>query len=218
MATTHVFSKKEELVNAITHGIGVILSITALVFLIIRSVSDGTPWHVTTFIVYGVSMLLLYVCSTLVHSFPPGKAKDIFEIFDHAAIYVFIAGTYTPFTLIVINGALGWTLLGIVWGIALVGIVFKAFCKKISVPLNNTLRCHGLVDCHSLEPADYHDAVGRTAAIGHRWCNVHSRCYFLCLERFPFSPCNLARLCNSRIDCAFLFNNKLCITHHIVKG
>ncbi|WP_163102689.1 PAQR family membrane homeostasis protein TrhA [Peribacillus alkalitolerans] len=130
MATTHVFTKKEELVNAITHGIGVILSITALFFLIIRSVSFGTPWHVTTFIIYGVSMLLLYVCSTLVHSFPPGKAKDIFEIFDHAAIYVFIAGTYTPFTLIVINGALGWTLLGIVWGIALVGIVFKAFFVK----------------------------------------------------------------------------------------
>ncbi|WP_108671513.1 PAQR family membrane homeostasis protein TrhA [Peribacillus acanthi] len=139
MATTHVFTKKEELVNALTHGIGVILSITALVFLIIRSVTEGTAWHVTTFIIYGVSMLVLYLCSTLVHSFPPGKAKDIFEIFDHAAIYIFIAGTYTPFTLIVINGALGWTILGIVWGIAIVGIVFKAFFVKRFLFLSTVL-------------------------------------------------------------------------------
>ncbi|PLS17123.1 hemolysin D [Bacillus sp. M6-12] len=130
MADTHIYTKKEELVNAITHGIGVLLSITALVNLIIFSSKDGTAWHITTFVIYGVSMLLLYAASTLVHSFPPGRAKDIFEIFDHAAIYIFIAGTYTPFTLIVINGALGWTLLGIVWGIALAGVAFKAFFVK----------------------------------------------------------------------------------------
>ncbi|RFU66394.1 hemolysin III family protein [Peribacillus saganii] len=130
MADTHVYTKKEELVNAITHGIGVLLSVAALVFLIIYSAGEGTAWHITTFVIYGVSMLLLYVASTLVHSFPPGRAKDVFEIFDHSAIYIFIAGTYTPFTLIVINGALGWTLLGIVWGIAIAGVAFKAFFVK----------------------------------------------------------------------------------------
>jgi hemolysin III len=75
-------------------------------------------------------MLLLYVSSTLVHSFPEGKAKDLFEIFDHSSIYLFIAGTYTPFLFIAVKGTIGWTLFGIVWGIALAGIVFKAFFVK----------------------------------------------------------------------------------------
>ncbi|RFU68262.1 hemolysin III family protein [Bacillus sp. V59.32b] len=139
MADTHVYSKKEELVNAITHGIGVLLSITALVFLIIFSSQEGSAWHVVAATIYGVSMLVLYTSSTLVHSFPPGKAKDIFEIFDHSAIYFFIAGTYTPFMLIVLNGALGWTLLGIVWGVALVGVVFKAFFVKKFLYLSTVL-------------------------------------------------------------------------------
>jgi hemolysin III len=130
VADTHVYTKKEELVNAITHGIGVLLSITALVFLIIFSSQQGSPWHVVSFTIYGISMLVLYISSTLVHSFPEGKAKDIFEIFDHSAIYFFIAGTYTPFMLVVINGALGWTLLGIVWGVAVVGVIFKAYFVK----------------------------------------------------------------------------------------
>ncbi|MDQ0217833.1 hemolysin III family protein [Peribacillus cavernae] len=139
MADTHVYTKKEELVNAITHGIGVLLSIAALVFLILISARQGSSWHVAAATIYGISMLVLYTASTLVHSFPPGKAKDIFEIFDHSAIYFFIAGTYTPFMLLVINGALGWTLLGIVWGVALVGVVFKAFFVKKFLYLSTIL-------------------------------------------------------------------------------
>ncbi|MFD4818065.1 PAQR family membrane homeostasis protein TrhA [Peribacillus butanolivorans] len=130
MANTHVYTKKEEVVNAITHGVGVLLSIAALVFLIIFSVQKGSAWHVVISVIYGVSMLLLYVSSTLVHSFPEGKTKDLFEIFDHSAIYLFIAGTYTPIMLLVIQGTLGWTLLGIVWGVAVIGVVFKAFFVK----------------------------------------------------------------------------------------
>ncbi|MGE1165606.1 hemolysin III family protein [Peribacillus simplex] len=130
MANTHVYTKKEEMVNAITHGVGVLLSIVALVFLIIFSVQKGSPWHVVISVIYGASMLLLYVSSTLVHSFPEGKTKDIFEIFDHSAIYIFIAGTYTPIMVLVIQGSLGWTLLGIIWGVAIIGVVFKAFYVK----------------------------------------------------------------------------------------
>ncbi|MDF9761059.1 hemolysin III [Peribacillus simplex] len=130
MANTHVYTKKEEVVNAITHGVGVLLSIAALVFLIIFSVQKGSPWHVVISVIYGASMLLLYVSSTLVHSFPEGKTKDIFEIFDHSAIYIFIAGTYTPIMVLVIQGSLGWTLLGIIWGVAIIGVVFKAFYVK----------------------------------------------------------------------------------------
>ncbi|MCM3791991.1 PAQR family membrane homeostasis protein TrhA [Priestia megaterium] len=130
MATTHTFTRGEEIANAITHGIGAVLSIVGLTLLIVLSSLEGTPWHVISFTIYGVTMLLLYVSSTLVHSFPEGKVKDLFEIFDHSSIYLFIAGTYTPFLFIAVKGTTGWTLFGIVWGIALAGIVFKAFFVK----------------------------------------------------------------------------------------
>ena len=139
MANTHVYTKKEEVFNAITHGIGVLLSIAALVLLIIFSADQGSASLIVISIIYGVSMLLLYVASTLVHSFPEGKWKDLFEIFDHSAIYIFIAGTYTPIMLLVIQGALGWTLLGVVWGVAVVGVIFKAFFVKKFLYLSTIL-------------------------------------------------------------------------------
>ena len=130
MVDTYSYSKKEEIANAITHGIGTIFSICALTLLIVFASLYGTVWHVVSFAIFGTTMLLLYTSSTLVHSFPEGRVKDLFEIFDHTSIYLFIAGTYTPFTLTVLKGPLGWTLFGIVWGIALVGTIFKAFFTK----------------------------------------------------------------------------------------
>jgi hemolysin III len=130
LANTHVFSKREEIANSITHGIGALLSIAALVILIVFSTLYGNAWHIVSFTIYGASMFILYMSSTLVHSFPEGKAKDIFEIFDHSSIYIFIAGTYTPFLLVVIKGGLGWTLFGVVWGLAIAGTVFKCFFVK----------------------------------------------------------------------------------------
>lgn len=130
MSNTHIFSKREEIANAVIHGIGAIFSIAALVILIVSSAMHGTVWHVVSFTLFGSSMVLLYLSSTLVHSFPAGRVKDFFEIMDHSAIYFFIAGTYTPFLFLVIKGALGWTLFGIVWGLAIGGTVFKAFFVK----------------------------------------------------------------------------------------
>lgn len=130
MATTHTFSKHEEVANAITHGLGVLLSIAALVLLIVFSSIYGSAIHVVSFTIYGVTMLLLYFSSTMVHALPRGKVKDLFEIFDHASIYLFIAGTYTPLLFIVVQGALGWSLFGVIWGLATVGIVFKVFFVK----------------------------------------------------------------------------------------
>lgn len=130
MASTHVYSKKEEIANATTHGIGAALSVAALVLLIVYASLEGTALHVISFIIYGLTMVLLYVCSTLVHSFPEGKTKDLFEILDHAAIYLFIAGSYTPILFHVVQGTLGWVLFGIVWGIAIIGVVFKIFFVK----------------------------------------------------------------------------------------
>ena len=127
MANTHTFSKGEEIANAISHGIGALLSIAALVLLIVFASIHGSAWHVVSFTIYGSTMLLLYLSSTLFHSLPNGKAKYVFEIFDHSSIYFFIAGTYTPFLLIIVKGALGWTLFGIVWAMAIGGTIFKVF-------------------------------------------------------------------------------------------
>ncbi|WP_090399196.1 PAQR family membrane homeostasis protein TrhA [Natribacillus halophilus] len=125
-----MFTRKEEIANAITHGIGSVLSIAALVLLIIYASIIGTPLHIVSVSIFGFSMLLLYVCSTLVHSFPKGKVKDLFEIFDHSSIYLFIAGTYTPFLFHALEGALSWTLFGVIWGVAMAGITLKAFFVK----------------------------------------------------------------------------------------
>jgi hemolysin III len=130
MANTHVYTKREEIANAITHGLGTLLSIAGLVLLIVYASLYGTAWHIVSFTIFGVTMLLLYTSSTLVHSFPEGKVKDMFETFDHSCIYLFIAGTYTPLLLVTLRSPLGWTLFGIVWGLAIAGVVFKAFFTK----------------------------------------------------------------------------------------
>lgn len=130
MANTHTYSRREEIANAFTHGIGVPLSIAALVLLVVFASLKGTALHVVSFAIYGSTMLLLYCASTLVHSFPEGRVKDLFETMDHSAIYLFIAGTYTPILFHVIRGTAGWVLFGVVWGLALLGIVFKAFFTK----------------------------------------------------------------------------------------
>jgi len=132
----HVFTKKEELLHAITHGIGAFLSVVALVLLIVFSSFKGDPSLIVSVTIFGSTMLLMYLSSTLVHSLPIGKCKSIFLIIDHASIYVFIAGTYTPFLLIPLHGTLGWTLFGLIWGIALVGIVLKVFFVKKFIVLS----------------------------------------------------------------------------------
>lgn len=125
-----MFTIKEEIANAITHGIGVLLSIPALIFLIIFAVNYGSAADIVSFSIFGASMLLLYLSSTLLHSIQHKKTKDILEIIDHSAIYVLIAGTYTPFLLGPLKGTLGSTLLIIVWSLAIGGIVFKIFFVK----------------------------------------------------------------------------------------
>ncbi|QQZ07748.1 PAQR family membrane homeostasis protein TrhA [Heyndrickxia vini] len=130
MAATHTFSKGEEIANSITHGIGALLSVAGLVLLIIFSSLTGNAWHIISFTVYGITMLFLYMSSTLVHALREGKAKDVFEIFDHSAIYFFIAGTYTPYLFLIVKGWQGWTIFGIVWGLAILGTIFKCFFVK----------------------------------------------------------------------------------------
>jgi hemolysin III len=117
---------KEEIFNSITHGIGTILSIGALVILVILAVMKGDAWHVVSYTIYGSTLILLYLSSTLYHSFTNEKIKNLFARFDHAAIFLLIAGTYTPFLLTVLRGTLGWTLFGIIWGVAIAGVVIRS--------------------------------------------------------------------------------------------
>lgn len=124
------YSIKEEKANAFTHGIGVVLSIAALVLLIIQACAQGNAWHIVSFSIFGTALVILYTCSTLLHSVTHTKIKDVFEVLDHSAIYVLIAGSYTPYLLVTLRGALGWTFFGVIWGLALIGIVLKLFYVK----------------------------------------------------------------------------------------
>jgi hemolysin III len=124
------YSIGEEIANAVIHGIGALLSIAALVLLIVFSAINKEPWSIFSSIIYGSSLIILYLSSTLYHSFQNKKVKDLFEIFDHSAIYILIAGTYTPFTLITLHGKTGWILFSTVWILAAIGIVFKIFFVK----------------------------------------------------------------------------------------
>lgn len=116
-----------DITNAIIHGIGTALSIAALVLLVVFSAIYHDVWYIVSTAVYGSTLIILYISSTLYHSFQNKKVKSIFKVFDHSSIYLLIAGTYTPFTLIPLRGPWGWSIFGVIWGLAACGIVFKAF-------------------------------------------------------------------------------------------
>ena len=129
MKNKHItyYDLSEEKINIITHAIGLLLSIAALVLLILHASSNGSARHIVSFTIFGASMILLYSASTLYHYSQTPNLRRKLNILDHASIYVLIAGTYTPFTLVTLKGALGWTIFGITWGIALIGIFLKLF-------------------------------------------------------------------------------------------
>ncbi len=120
-------TRKEEIANSITHGIGAALSIAALSILVVFAGLRGDAWRVVSFSIYGSTLVLLYLASTFYHVFSNPRVKRVFHVFDHSAIFLLIAGSYTPFCLVTIRGGWGWSLFGVVWGIAIFGIVFKAF-------------------------------------------------------------------------------------------
>ncbi len=125
--TLKQYSINEEIANSIIHGIGVILSIVGLTVLLVLAYLYGTTEHLVSYTIYGSSLILLYTSSTLYHALTNIKAKKILKICDHAAIYLLIAGCYTPFFVINIKGILGWSMMGAVWGLAIVGVIFKIF-------------------------------------------------------------------------------------------
>lgn len=119
------YTPGEEIANSITHAIAVGLSIAALVVLIVSAVSDGNAWHIVSFSIFGSTLILLYLASTLYHSIPLPRAKRILKTLDHCAIFLLIAGTYTPFMLVSLRETVGWAVFGVVWGLAVAGVVLK---------------------------------------------------------------------------------------------
>jgi hemolysin III len=130
-------SRGEEIANSISHGIGLIAALVATPFLVMDAVRRGDAGFIVGVSIFAATMILLYLSSTIYHALPAGKAKRVFRIIEHSAIFLLIAGTYTPFTLGVLRGAWGWTLLGLVWGIALIGVSLKAF-ERMSHPIIST--------------------------------------------------------------------------------
>lgn len=155
----------EEVLNSCTHGVGLVLSIAGFVLLLALSIRYGTAWHIAGCAIYGSTLICLYLASTLYHGISLPRLKRLLKIFDHSAIYLLIAGTYTPFLLVNLRGGWGWSLLGIVWGCAMAGITLKLWFvdhfKVFSTVLYLVLGWLILVAAKPL--------VAHVSAIGLRW-------------------------------------------------
>jgi hemolysin III len=123
-------SHGEEIANSISHGLGLVAALVGIPFLIIHAARQGDGGFIVGASVFSATIIILYLASTLYHALPFGKAKRVFRVIEHSAIFLLIAGTYTPFTLGVLNGAWGWSLFGVVWALAAVGVAMKAFSRK----------------------------------------------------------------------------------------
>ena len=122
-----LYSKTEEILNVATHGMGFLMSVAALTILVIFASLYGNAWHIVSFSIYGASLVILYLASTAFHLVQKQKIRNWLNVFDHISIYLLIAGTYTPFLLVTLRGPWGWSFFGIVWGLAIAGIVLKLF-------------------------------------------------------------------------------------------
>ena len=121
------YSEKEEKLNVLTHAFGLLMSSIGLPFLVLKSFHFNGFWKPISIVIFGISLVILYAASTFYHASKDPKIRRKLNIFDHAAIYVLIAGTYSPFTIIVLEGSLGWIIFGCTWAFALVGIILKLF-------------------------------------------------------------------------------------------
>jgi len=123
------YTLAEELTHAITHGAGVILSIAGLTWMLFLSIAAADPWRITASAIYGASLIALFLASTLYHAWPASPRKHLFKLLDHCAIYMLIAGTYTPFVLVAMRNDIGWWLFGAIWALATAGILTKLWLR-----------------------------------------------------------------------------------------
>jgi len=127
MYDTQHYSALEEKTNIISHAIGLILSVMALLLMLVRASQYGNVWHIVSVTIFGVSLITLYAASTFYHSAKDPRRRARLRVIDHATIYTLIAGTYTPFTLVVLHGSVGWMVFGASWAMAITGITLKLF-------------------------------------------------------------------------------------------
>ena len=168
------YTRGEEIANAVTHGIGAVLGIAGFAALMVAAATRGEgAWQVVPCVIYGVALVLMFTTSTLYHSFPWPRVKRVFRVLDHEMIYLMIAGSYTPFVLITLRGALGWTLFGVVWGIAAAGMAFEGFFagryRGVSVGLYVAM---GWIIVFALKPL-----VAQMPGAGVRWLVAGGLCY-----------------------------------------
>jgi hemolysin III len=126
MDRPHTYTSGEEIASSVTHGIGVALAVAGLAVIVVYSALRGSAWHIVSTAIYGTTLVLLYLASTLYHAVQRPGAKRFLKLLDHMGIYLLIAGTYTPFTLVTLRGAWGWAIFGVIWGLAVVGISLEA--------------------------------------------------------------------------------------------
>ncbi|MDA3928914.1 MAG: hemolysin III family protein [Prolixibacteraceae bacterium] len=132
-------TKGDEIFNSISHGVGIGIAIAATVLLVVRASLFGTAWHIVSYSIFGVGMILLYTASTLYHGVYNPRTKLKLNKLDHSSIYVLIAATYTPITFITLKGPLGWTIFGIIWGMAIAGVIFKVWFYTAKLRLLSTI-------------------------------------------------------------------------------
>jgi len=182
------YSPIEEIANAVTHGLGALLSVAGFTLLVAYAVLQNDLLRITSFSIYGSSLVLLFLASTLYHSFSEPKLKNLFKLFDHCAIYLLIAGTYTPLMLIAINGSLGYFMLIVIWLLAIAGIVFKLLYRSkyplLSVGTYVGMGCISLTCIQSL--------LSALSANGLTWLIVGGLFYglgviFYLSKRIPFN-------------------------------
>ena len=182
------YSKEEELANRLTHGLAAILSLFGLVVLIVNAAKTGDPYRVVSCAIYGSVLSLFYLISTLYHSLRKAKARYVFRILDHAGIFVVIAGTYTPFTLVSLRAGRGWMLFGIVWGLAIAGVIFKSLMTHKLVFLAPVF----YIALGWLIVVDLEELLTMVPANGVAWLVAGGLCYtlgvaFYAIDRIPFN-------------------------------
>lgn len=183
-----VHKRVEELANAVTHGIGLLLSVTGFVVLLVLAVVRGGAWHIVSCVIYGATLVSLYAASTLYHSIQSPRWKRGLLIFDHCAIYLLIAGTYTPFLLVNLRGGWGWSLFGVMWGLAFAGILFKLrFADHFPVLSTSVYVLMGWLGVIAFRPVMAH-----IPAVGLFWIVIGGLMYsigvfFYAYKKIPFN-------------------------------
>src|SRR5215213_7479331 len=176
----------EEVANCATHGVGLALSLAGLVALVALAWARGDAWHMASCAVYGASLVTLYLASTLYHGARAPRAKRLLQALDHCGIYLLIAGTYTPFTLVTLRGPWGWTLFGLVWGLALAGILFRVLFGTRYRPLAvASYVLLGWLCVVAVKPIFEHVPLGALAWIAAGGLTYTAGVFFFAADRIP---------------------------------